>query len=173
MDPPAGTNKSYLSQMRTPPSVPCSEKQVYNGCLKPSRDLRTCRMFRQNHPEIEEATSPGCKCKEGFYLEKGVCIPESECPEYPGEYTGFDTDGDGRGDGPPPSRPSSGPSNDQCSLQEVSQAMETAGTIMASRFNDYPRLLDRVKTLLATQLQTNFYDRKWVRHGEKRSFECA
>ena len=68
----------------------CTENQVYNGCLKPSRDLRTCRMFRQNHPEIEEATSPGCKCKEGFYLEKGVCIPESQCPEYPGEYTGMD-----------------------------------------------------------------------------------
>merc|ERR1712003_283253 len=81
----------------------CSSDQTYSGCLKPSRDLRSCLMFRQNYPvDLSEGTEPGCKCNEGFFLEEDECVAASDCPTYPGVYVGFDTDGDGTGDGPDP-----------------------------------------------------------------------
>merc|ERR1712025_1016482 len=44
---------------------------------------------------------------------------------------------------------------------------------MEETSDEYPRLLKRLKNILATQLKTNFHDRKWFRHGEKRTFACS
>ena len=126
-------NQVFLVPDEDAPFRMCSENQEYNGCLKPSRDLKTCQMHRENHPELDEPLIAGCKCIDGYFFENGECIPEAQCPEYSGTYQGFDTDGDGVGD------------FSRCSLQDYSGKLIDAGKYLEKNFDDTSKFMKKLK----------------------------
>ena len=81
---------------------PCGQNMVYKGCANPCRDVRTCGTRQSNRDLLcanDNTIVSMCVCKDGFVMEDGKCIPETQCgciasngASYPQDFEKIDCD---------------------------------------------------------------------------------
>ena len=81
---------------------PCGQNMVYKGCANPCRDVRTCGTRQSNRDLLcanDNTIVSMCVCRDGFVMEDGKCIPETQCgciasngASYPNGYDRTDCD---------------------------------------------------------------------------------
>ena len=81
---------------------PCGQNMVYKGCANPCRDVRTCGTRQSNRDLLcanDNTIVSMCVCRDGFVMEDGKCIPETQCgciasngASFPKDYEKIDCD---------------------------------------------------------------------------------